>query len=111
VASLTDDSRGVIYNPNIFVTQATSLNFINIWTNLSYLDKTWAEFSMEHHTLETIKSSPIITPSYTISNGKSCLGQVFNFKLGSFASKQHKRVVNMQPLLKLKNLPRFSPAN
>ncbi len=34
---------------------------------------------------------------------KSCLGRVFNFKLDSFASYQHKR-----PLLELKTRPRCS---
>ncbi len=28
VASLTDDSRGVIYNVNMFIVQATGLNFM-----------------------------------------------------------------------------------
>ncbi len=38
---------------------------------------------------------------------KSCLGRVFNFKLGHFASKQHKCMAHMQPLLELKTRPSF----
>jgi hypothetical protein len=39
------------------------------------------------------------------------LTQVFNFKLDSFASYQHKCAVLVQPLLKLKARPRVSPVN
>ncbi len=41
----------------------------------------------------------------------SCLGRVFNFKLGHFASKQHKCIAHMQQLLELKTRPRFFPVN
>jgi hypothetical protein len=42
---------------------------------------------------------------------KSCLGRVFNVKVGHFASKQHKCIAHMQPLLELKTWPRFCPIN
>ena len=42
---------------------------------------------------------------------KSCLGKVFNFKLGYFASQQNKGFAHMQPLLELKTRPKFYPAN
>ncbi len=47
-----------------------------------------------------------------ISNGReprSCLGRVFNIKLGSFVSKQLNWVAHTQPLLELKTRPRFRP--
>jgi hypothetical protein len=42
---------------------------------------------------------------------KVLLGRVFNFKIGHFASKQHKCIAHMQPLLELKTQPRFCPVN
>jgi hypothetical protein len=38
-------------------------------------------------------------------------GQVFNFKLDHFASKQHKCISHMQPLLELKTWLRFHAVN
>ncbi len=40
---------------------------------------------------------------------RSCLGWVFNHKLGSFTWKQHKCTACKRPLLKLKTRPRFRP--
>jgi hypothetical protein len=48
-----------------------------------------------------------------LANGrepKSCLGQLFNFKLGSFAVWEDVRDANARPHLKLKTQPRFHPA-
>jgi len=36
---------------------------------------------------------------------------VFSYKLGSFASLQHKCLGHMQPLLELKTWPGFHPVN
>jgi hypothetical protein len=36
VASLTDDSRSVIYDRNIFIKQAPGANVINLLTAVSY---------------------------------------------------------------------------
>jgi hypothetical protein len=44
-------------------------------------------------------------------NLKSCLGRVFHFKLGSFASKQQKWLGYIQQLLELKTWPRFYSVN
>ncbi len=44
-------------------------------------------------------------------NIKVVLGQVFNFKLGCFAPQQHKRMLQIQPLLELKTPSRFRPVN
>jgi hypothetical protein len=47
-----------------------------------------------------------------ISIGKepnSCLGQVFNFKLDSFASYQHKSAEILRSILKWNTRPRVSP--
>ncbi len=41
----------------------------------------------------------------------SCLGRVFNFKLDSFASNQHKYTLFVQPFIELKNRPRVRPVN
>jgi hypothetical protein len=50
-----------------------------------------------------------------ISNGReprSCLGRVFNFKLGCFATLGSKCIVlRMQPLLKLKTRPKARPVS
>ncbi len=49
-----------------------------------------------------------------ISNGRepsSCLGQVFNFKFGSFVSIQCNCMTYTQPLLDLKTRPRFGPVS
>ncbi len=49
-----------------------------------------------------------------ISNGReprSCLGQVFNIKLGSFVSKKLNCMSHTQPLLELKTRPRFRPSS
>ncbi len=49
-----------------------------------------------------------------ITNGRearSCLGRVFNFKLGSFVSKKYNSMACTQPLLKLKTRPRFRPVS
>ncbi len=53
-------------------------------------------------------------PGSVISYGrgpKICMGRVFNFKLGSFVSKQHNCMERTQPLLKLKARPRFGPVS
>ncbi len=42
---------------------------------------------------------------------KVVLGQVFNFKLDSFASKQNTSVIFLQPVLELKTWPRFCPVS
>jgi hypothetical protein len=42
---------------------------------------------------------------------KSCLGQVFNFKLDSFADMNELYGANAKPYLKLKLGPRFCPAS
>ncbi len=39
------------------------------------------------------------------------LGQVFNLKLGHFASGQHKCITRRQPFLKFKSKPGFRPVN
>ncbi len=36
MASLTGDSRGIIYNCNIFITQATGDNPIKLFTDIIY---------------------------------------------------------------------------
>ncbi len=41
-------------------------------------------------------------------NPESWLGQIFNFKLGRFATKRSKGLLSMQPLLELKTCPRVS---
>jgi len=53
-------------------------------------------------------------PGSAITNGRepgSCLGRVFNFKLGSFVSKKYNSKARTQPLLKLKTQPRFCPVS
>jgi hypothetical protein len=42
---------------------------------------------------------------------RSCLGQVFNFKLGSFVLKQGNCIAPTQSLLELKTQPRFCSAH
>jgi hypothetical protein len=42
---------------------------------------------------------------------KSCLGRVFNSKLGRIATLGSKCMVSMQPLLKLKTRPRACPVS
>ncbi len=57
---------------------------------------------------------PYKAPGRAISNGReprSCLGQVFNIKLGSFASKQLNCMAHTKPLLELKTRPRFRPVS
>jgi hypothetical protein len=49
-----------------------------------------------------------------MSNGrepKSCLGQIFNFKLDRFASEQHRGMTYTWPLSELKTRPRFYPVS
>jgi hypothetical protein len=49
-----------------------------------------------------------------ISNGskpKSCFSTIFNFKLGSLTSKEHKCMSCKMPHLKLKPWPRFRPVS
>ncbi len=53
-------------------------------------------------------------PGRAITNGResksiSCLGRVFNFKLGCIATPGSKCMVCMQPLLKLKTRPKACP--
>ncbi len=42
---------------------------------------------------------------------KSCLGQVFHFKLGSFALLAELHGADARPYIKLKTRPRFCPAS
>jgi hypothetical protein len=49
-----------------------------------------------------------------ITNGReprSCLGRVFNSKLGRIATPGSKCMVRMQPLLKLKTRPKARPVS
>jgi hypothetical protein len=49
-----------------------------------------------------------------ITNGReprSCLGRVFNSKLGHSATLENKCMVGMQPLLKLKTRPKARPVS
>jgi hypothetical protein len=55
-----------------------------------------------------------LSPGSAITNGReprSCLGRVFNSKLGCIAILGSKWMVSMQPLLKLKTRPRARPAS
>ncbi len=59
---------------------------------------------------------PLVKPwvGSAISKGReprSCLGWVFNFKLGRFTWKHHKCAACKWPLLKLKPRPRFRPVS
>jgi hypothetical protein len=55
------------------------------------------------------------SPGRAITNGReprSCLGRVFNSKLGCFATPGSKCIVlRMQPLLKLKTRPKACPVS
>jgi hypothetical protein len=54
------------------------------------------------------------TTGSAVSNGrktKSCLGQVFHSRLGSFAALCSKCFSYKQPLLELKTRPKFSPVS
>ncbi len=56
----------------------------------------------------------ILVPGSTTSNvrePKSCLGRVFNSKLGHIATLLSKCMACMQTLLDLKTLPRVRPVN
>jgi hypothetical protein len=56
----------------------------------------------------------IVLPWSLISNGRepsSCLGRIFNSKLGSFVSKQRNCTARTQLLLELKIRPRFCPVS
>ncbi len=56
----------------------------------------------------------VVAAGSAISNGretKSCLGQVFISKLGTFASQQNLSTACTQPLLKLKTQTRFYPVS
>ncbi len=53
-------------------------------------------------------------PGSTITNGRkprSCLGRVFNSKLGCIATLGSKCMVCMQPFLKLKTRPKVRPVS
>ncbi len=55
-----------------------------------------------------------VCPGSVISNGReprSCLCQVFNFRLGSFVSKQCYWITCARPHLELKTWPRFCPVS
>jgi hypothetical protein len=55
-----------------------------------------------------------VTPGRAITNGReprSCLGRVFNSKLGCIATTGSKCMVCMQPLLKLKVWPKAHPVS
>jgi len=73
-------------------------------------------FSRQPFTVRTFCQCIIPRPQSgsAISNGReprSCLGRVFNIKLGSFVSKQLNCMSQTQPLLELKTRPRFCPAS
>jgi hypothetical protein len=55
-----------------------------------------------------------VNPGSTVTNGReprSCLGRVFNFKLGCIATPGSKCMVCIQPLLKLKTRPKARPVS
>jgi hypothetical protein len=59
-----------------------------------------------------VSTAQLYSASLEIYNGRksqSCLLRVFNFKLGSFTSKQCKFTSCIQPLLELKTRPGFCP--
>ncbi len=61
------------------------------------------------------KASTIIVCSGSVTTKgrepRSCLGQVFNCKLGSFIDNNKNLVTCKWPLLKLKTQPRFCPVS
>ena len=95
--------------------------------NLSMLQIFISDWPMEQHTLKNVNNclntniysyletsgSQSANPGSAITNGReprSCLGRVFNSKLGHSATLVNKCMVCMQPLLKLKTRPKDRPS-
>ncbi len=86
------------------------------WLQLHLSLITPSFFSHQPFTVRTFCQCIIPRPQSgsAIYNGReprSCLGRVFNIKLGSFDSKQLICMSQTQPLLELKTRPRFCPAS
>ncbi len=89
---------------NIFIVQATYHPMVKCMSPATVSSTNWDEMA------KMLGESLGIA----ISNGREpsrCLGQVFNFKFGSFVSKQCYCMACTQPLLDLKTRPRFCPVS
>jgi hypothetical protein len=113
--SPTDDARVVIYDGLVFIVQATEIIFF-ISLHFSPYLSLWASVLVFKPLILTqwVKCSTTVLPKYVSgsakANGrepKSCLGWVFNFKLGYFVMHAITRHIQACPILELKTQPRF----
>ncbi len=49
VASLIDESKGIIYNCNMFIVQATDVNFINLFSTSLMLCGLWLYYKQDYY--------------------------------------------------------------
>jgi hypothetical protein len=49
VASLIDESKGIIYNCNMFIVQATNVNFVNLFSASLMLCGLWLYYKHDYY--------------------------------------------------------------